>query len=66
MDRDGNLWVTDIPCGRAFRVSPEGDWRLVTEYDGWPNELKIHRDGQIYIADSKRGLLRLRTATGEV
>ena len=30
-DRDGNLYVTDIPFGRIFRVSPGGGWNLVTE-----------------------------------
>ena len=41
-DRAGNLYVTDIPFGRIFRISPAGEWTLVTEYDGWPNGLKIH------------------------
>ena len=44
-DRQGRLYVTDIPFGRAFRIDPAGEWEQVTEYDGWPNGLKIHRDG---------------------
>lgn len=63
-DRDGNLWVTDIPYGRIFCISPAGDWTLVTQYYGWPNGLKIHRDGSVWIADYKRGILRLDPATG--
>ncbi len=58
-DRDGNLYVTDIPYGRIFRISPAGEWELVIEYDGWPNGLKIHRDGRIFIADYKLGILVL-------
>lgn len=58
-DRDGNLFVVDIPFGRIFRVSPAGEWHLRCKYDGWPNGLKIHRDGTIYIADYRRGILRL-------
>ncbi len=58
-DRQGNLYVTDIPYGRIFRVSPTGDWELVIEYDGWPNGLKIHADGRIFIADYKHGILIL-------
>jgi gluconolactonase len=58
-DRDGNLWVTDIPHGRVFRVAPGGGWKLVAEYDGWPNGLKIHRDGTVFVADHRRGILRL-------
>ena len=65
-DRDGHLWVTDIPYGRIFRISPDGDWLLAARYDGWPNGLKIHRDGTIYIADYKHGILRLDGPGGEV
>src|SRR5688572_3725569 len=65
-DRAGNLYVTDIPFGRVFRISPGGEWTLVTEYDGWPNGLKIHRDGRIFITDYKRGIVLLDAATGKV
>ena len=65
-DRDGNLWVVDIPFGRVFRISPEGEWSLVTEYDGWPNGLKIHRDGRIFIADYANGIMELDPASGQV
>lgn len=27
-DREGNLWVTDIPYGRIFRIAPDGSWSL--------------------------------------
>ena len=65
-DRAGNLYVTDIPFGRIFRIDPAGDWTLVSEYDGWPNGLKIHKDGRIFITDYKRGVLLLDPATGTV
>lgn len=65
-DRDGNLYVTDIPYGRIFRISPAGEWTLVCEYDGWPNGLKIHRDGRIFITDYKRGIMVLDAATGHI
>ncbi len=65
-DRAGNLYVTDIPFGRVFRVSPGGDWTLITEYDGWPNGLKIHKDGRIFLTDYKRGIMLLEPATGKV
>jgi gluconolactonase len=65
-DRTGHLWVTDIPHGRVFRISPDGHWTLVTEYDGWPNGLKIHRDGRVFITDYKRGILLLDPASGAV
>ncbi len=65
-DRDGNLWVVDIPYGRVFRISPAGDWKLVTQYDGWPNGLKIHRDGRVFLADYKHGILCLDPKSGTV
>ena len=66
IDPDGNLYVTDIPFGRVFRISPAGGWTLVAEYDGWPNGLKIHRDGRIFITDYKRGVMLLDAASGAV
>lgn len=65
-DREGNLYVVDVPFGRVFRISPGGDWTLITEYDGWPNGLKIHRDGTIWITDYKRGIVTLDPASGAV
>ena len=56
-DRAGNLYCTDIPFGRIFRVSPSGRIDVVAEYDGEPNGLKIHQDGRIFIADHRKGLL---------
>lgn len=61
-DRAGNLYVTDIPFGRIFRVSPANEWSLVAEYDGWPNGLVLDRDGSLLVADYRRGLLRLEAA----
>ncbi|MGA0598656.1 SMP-30/gluconolactonase/LRE family protein [Enterovirga sp. CN4-39] len=65
-DREGRLYVTDIPFGRVFRISPAGRFELVVEYDGEPNGLKIHRDGQIFITDYRNGLVQLDPDTGTV
>ena len=65
-DRDGNLYIVDIPYGRIFRISPAGEFTLVTEYDGEPNGLKIARDGRIVITDYRHGLMTLDPASGEV
>src|SRR6516164_437679 len=47
-DRDGNLYVTNIPYRQIFKVSPDGEFTVVASYDGEPNGLKIHRDGRLY------------------
>ena len=65
-DRKGNLWCVDIPFGRIFRIDAKGGWDLVTQYDGWPNGLKFHKDGSAWIADYKRGLLRLDPKRGTI
>jgi len=65
-DRSGNLYFVDIPFGRIFRASPAGVVDLVTEYNGQPNGLKIHRDGRIFVADYRRGLMLLNPDSGNV
>ncbi|MBV0881537.1 SMP-30/gluconolactonase/LRE family protein [Noviherbaspirillum sp. L7-7A] len=65
-DRSGNLYLTDIPHGRIFRVSPDLKWACVAQYEGWPNGLAIHADGSVWIADYRRGLLRLQVETGDL
>lgn len=65
-DREGNLWVVDIPWGRIFRIDPQGEFTLVAEYDGEPNGLKFHADGRAFIADYRRGIMVLDPATGKV
>ena len=65
-DRQGNLYVVDIPYGRIFRVSPRGEFDLVAEYDGEPNGLKIHKDGRLFVADYKQGIMAIDPASGKV
>jgi len=65
-DRAGNLYCVDIPWGRIFRIDPSGNFDLVAEYDGWPNGLRIHKDGRVFIADHKHGIMLLDAASGRV
>ena len=65
-DGVGNLYVTDIPWGRIFRIDPQGAWMLVAEYDGEPNGMKFMDAGTLLITDYKNGLMRLDIATGRV
>jgi gluconolactonase len=65
-DGRGNLYVTDIPHGRIFRISPQLDWELIVEYDGEPNGMKFLTDDAILIADYKNGLVMLRLDTREI
>jgi len=65
-DRQGNLWLVDVPFGRIFRVTRSGEFELMSEYDGWPYAIKIHKDGRIFIADYRLGILVLDPHTGTV
>jgi gluconolactonase len=65
-DREGNLYVVDIPYGRIFRISPRAEWELVVEYEGEPNGLQIHQDGRIFLADYRNGLMLLDPTSGRV
>ncbi|WP_038937257.1 SMP-30/gluconolactonase/LRE family protein [Bradyrhizobium japonicum] len=65
-DRAGNLYVVDVPWGRIFRITPQGDVAVVAEYDGEPNGLKIHMDGRIFIADYRNGIMLLDPQRGSV
>jgi gluconolactonase len=58
-DRAGNLYVTDLAWGRIFRINDSKEFELVIEYDGEPNGLAIHKDGRIFVADHKHGILVL-------
>ncbi len=65
-DRDGNLWVTDIPWGRLFKITPDGTLSLALEYDGEPNGLKFHRDGRAFITDHKHGIMVFDPRSGKI
>ena len=66
MDAQGNLYVTDIPYGRIFRISAQKEWELIVQYDGEPNGLKVLQDGSLLIADYRRGLLKCDPAAKTV
>lgn len=65
-DRAGNLYMVDIPFGRILRMTPGGEFDVAAQYDGWPNGLAIHRDGRIFIADYRHGIMVLDPQSGRV
>lgn len=65
-DRQGNLYLTDIPHGRILRLTPAGEWATVADTGGWPNGIAVHRDGSLWVADYRRGVLRVDPASGQV
>ncbi|MFY9510149.1 MAG: SMP-30/gluconolactonase/LRE family protein [Rubrivivax sp.] len=65
-DAAGNLFVADIPFGRIFRISAQGEWQQVAEYDGEPNGMKFLNERELLIADYKNGLMVCELASGAV
>jgi gluconolactonase len=66
VDDHGNLYVTDIPFGRVFRIDSAGEWTLIAEYDGEPNGMKLRDERTLVITDYKNGLMCLDIASGRV
>jgi gluconolactonase len=65
-DRNGHLWCVDLPNGRIYRITLDGAFHVAAEYDGWPNGLKFHKDGRIFIADYKNGIMEMDPVNGKV
>jgi gluconolactonase len=65
-DGAGNLYVTDIPFGRIFRISPASEWTPIAEWDGEPNGLKFMNDHELVVADYRNGLMVCDVRSGAV
>ena len=65
-DAAGNLYVTDIPFGRIFRIDAQGEWTQVAEWDGEPNGLKFIDDRELLVTDYRNGLMAVDVRSGAV
>lgn len=65
-DAAGNLYVTDIPFGRIFRIDAAGDWVQVAEWDGEPNGAKFLDDRELLVTDYRNGLMAVDVVSGAV
>ena len=65
-DAAGNLYVTDIPFGRIFRIDPRGEWEQVAEWAGEPNGMKFLNDRELLVTDYRNGLMVCDIASGAV
>ena len=65
-DAAGNLYVTDIPFGRLFRIDPRGEWEQVAEWDGEPNGAKFLNDRELVVTDYRNGLMAVDVVSGAV
>ena len=58
--------LSTFPTVASFASRRRVSSRLVAEYDGEPNGLKIHNDGRIFIADYNNGILLLDPKSGKL
>ena len=65
-DAAGNLYVTDIPFGRIFRIDPRGEWEQVAEWAGEPNGMKFLNERELLITDYRNGLMVCEISSGAV
>ncbi|HVJ60881.1 MAG TPA: SMP-30/gluconolactonase/LRE family protein [Burkholderiaceae bacterium] len=65
-DALGNLYVTDIPFGRIFRIDASGQWEQVAQWDGEPNGMKFLNDRELLVTDYRNGLMVCEIASGTV
>lgn len=65
-DEAGNLYVTDIPFGRVFRIDPRGEWDLVAQWEGEPNGMKFLSATELLVTDYLNGLMVVDLRSGAV
>ncbi|UUX93984.1 SMP-30/gluconolactonase/LRE family protein [Aquabacterium sp. J223] len=65
-DEAGNLYVTDIPFGRIFRIDPQGEWDQVAQWDGEPNGATFLNERELLVTDYRNGLMAVDVRSGAV
>lgn len=65
-DAMGNLYVVDIPYGRIFKINAALEWECVFEDDGWPNGLAMAANGDLWIADYRKGIRRFELTSNQI
>jgi gluconolactonase len=58
-DRNGNLFVVDVNTGDISKISPEGQVGVFINTGGAPNGAKFHPNGDLYVADRKKGIIAI-------
>src|SRR5262249_5262866 len=64
---DGTFYLTDVPYGRIFKISPDlNEWSQLIYYDGEPHGLALSGQGELLVADYTRGILSADLSTGAI
>lgn len=65
-DKQGNMYIIDVPFGRLFKVGPDRQWTQLAEWDGEPGGMALHPNGKFFITDYKQGLLTFDPKTSKI
>jgi gluconolactonase len=57
LDRHGRLFIVDVNTGDVSEILPEGRVKTFVNTGGAPNGAKFHTNGDLYIADRKKGIV---------
>lgn len=66
VDPQGGLWAVDLLSGNVLSIGEDGKCAVRGNTGGQPNGAKFGPDGQLWIADKQRGLLRMNPHSGEI
>jgi len=56
-DRNGQLWAVDLLSGNLITVETDGRCSVAGNTGGQPNGAKFHRDGRLFVADKRLGIV---------
>ena len=65
-DRAATCIASTSPTAGSCRSIQAGEFAVVAQYDGEPNGLKIHRDGRLFVADHRHGVMVVDPVSGRV
>jgi len=57
--KDGRIFAVAPRVGTIVEITPGGALATLAQTGGMPAGLQLHRDGSIWVADMKRGILRV-------
>jgi gluconolactonase len=66
VDAAGGLWVVDVTGGRILEITGAGQCIVKGKTGGMPNGSKFAKDGQLFVTDSRLGLITFDTSKGTV
>jgi gluconolactonase len=64
VDPAGGLWVVDVTGGRILQVTAAGQCIAKGKTGGMPNGSKFAKDGQLFVTDSRLGLITFDASKG--